>query len=271
MNHRRQTIVLIFALLGAIVLLNLLAIRFFKRVDLTSEKLYTLSDASKDLVKSLDDKFLVKAYFKSDLPAPYNNIKREVQDQLDEYRAYSGGNFQYEFIDPGKSEDLKKEAQRYGIPPVQVQVLKEDKLQIEEAYLGLVFLYGDKQERLPLVQSTSNLEYEISSAVKKMTAAELKKIGFLSGHGEPNLQAIGELQAILAKQYQISNVDLAGGKPVPSDLSVLVIDAPDKPFKSWEKFLIDQFLMKGGRIAFFINKVNANLQGQMGQIGRAHV
>ena len=88
MNQRRQTIILIFALLGAIILLNLLAIRFFKRVDLTSEKLYTLSDASRDLVKSLDDKFLVKAYFKSDLPAPYNNIKREVQDQLDEYRAY---------------------------------------------------------------------------------------------------------------------------------------------------------------------------------------
>ncbi len=265
MNQRRQTIILIFALLGAIILLNLLAIRFFKRVDLTSEKLYTLSDASKDLVKSLDDKFLVKAYFKSDLPAPYNNIKREVQDQLDEYRAYSGGNFQYEFIDPGKSEEVKKEAQRYGIPPVQVQVLKEDKLQIEEAYLGLVFLYGDKQERLPVVQSTSNLEYEISSVVKKMTSTELKKIGFLSGQGEPNLQAMSHLQEMLAKQYQIVPVELTGGRPVPQDVSVLVVDAPDKPFKSWEKFLIDQYLMKGGKIAFLLNKVNANLQGQMGR------
>ena len=146
-----------------------------------------------------------------------------------------------------------------------MQVLKEDKLQIEEAYLGLVFLYGDKQERLPVVQSTSNLEYEISSAVKKMTSTELKKIGFLSGQGEPNLQAMSHLQEMLAKQYQVVPVELTGGRPVPQDVSVLVVDAPDKPFKSWEKFLIDQYLMKGGKIAFLLNKVNANLQGQMGR------
>jgi gliding-associated putative ABC transporter substrate-binding component GldG len=252
-------------ILGILIFVNLLALRFFKRIDLTGEKLYTLSDASKNLVKSLDDKFLVKAYFTSDLPSPYNNNKREVQDQLDEYRAYAGGNFQYEFIDPGKKEDLEQEAQRYGIPPVQVQILKEDKLQIEKAYMGLVFLYGDKQERLPVIQSTANLEYEISSAVKKMTSKELKKIGFLSGHGEPGLQQMSRVQEMLSKQYQVTTVELAGGKPIPSDVAVLMIVAPTQPIKNWEKFLIDQYLLKGGRIAFLINKVSANLQSQMAQ------
>src|ERR1041385_3541539 len=265
MNQRRQIIVLTLVTLGVIILVNIIAVRFFKRIDLTQEKIYTLSDASKNLVKSLDDKFLVKAYFTSDLPAPYNNNRRYLQDQLDEYRAYAGGNFQYEFIDPGKKEDLEQEAQRYGIPPVQVQVLKEDKLQIEKAYMGLVFLYSDKQERLPVVQSTSNLEYEISSAIKKMTSKELKKVALLSGHGEPNLQAMSHLQEMLAKQYQVTTVDLTGGKQIPSDIAVLLIVAPDKPFKSWEKYLIDQYLMNGGRIAFLLNKVNASLQGQMGR------
>lgn len=265
MKQRRQIFFRILLILGVIIFANIIAVRFFTRIDLTQEKLYTLSDASRNLVKSLDDKFLVKAYFKSDLPAPYNNIKREVQDQLDEYRAYSGGNFQYEFIDPSKKEELEQEAQRYGIPPVQVQVLKEDKLQVDKAYMGLVFLFGDKQERVPVVQSTSNLEYEISSAIKKMTSKELKKIGFLSGHGEPTLQQVSHVQEMLAKQYQVTTVDLAGGKPILSDIAVLLIVAPTQPFKNWEKFLIDQYLMKGGKIAFMLNKVNATLQSQMGQ------
>lgn len=142
MNQRFSTF-RILLVLAIIVVVNIIAMRFFKRFDLTHDRMYTLSDVSKNLVRDLDDKFIVKAYFTSDLPAPYNNNKRYLQDQLDEYRAYGGGNFQYEFIDPSKKDDLKQEAQKYGIPPVQVQVLKDDKLQIQEAYMGLVMMYGD--------------------------------------------------------------------------------------------------------------------------------
>jgi gliding-associated putative ABC transporter substrate-binding component GldG len=261
----RQLTLRFLLVLAIVVFINIIALRFFKRVDLTHDKIYTLSDVSKNLVKSLDDKFIVKAYFTSDLPAPYNNNRRYLQDQLDEYRAYSGGNFQYEFIDPSKKEELKQEAQKYGIPPVQVQVLKEDKLQIQEAYMGLVMLYGDKQERMPVIRPESNLEYEMSSSLKKMTSKELKKIGFLTGHGEPSLQQMSHVQEILTKQYQVTTVDLTGAKPVPSDIAVLMVIAPDKPFKSWEKFLIDQYLMKGGHVGFFINKVSASLQNQSGR------
>ncbi len=252
-------------IVGIIIFANIIALRFFKRFDLTADKIFTLSDASKNLVKSLDDKFLVKAYFTTDLPPEYANNRRFLKDELDEYRAYSGGNFQYEFVDPSKNQELEQEAQRYGIPPVQVQVLKQDKLQVQNAYMGLVFLYADKQERLPVIQSTSNLEYEISSAVKKLTSKELKKIGFLTGHGEPTLQQMSKLQDILSKQYTVTTVDLSSGKPISSDIAALMIVAPDKPFRSWEKFLIDQYLMKGGRIGFMLNKVNATLQTQMGQ------
>ncbi len=263
--NRQQATVRTLVIVGIIIFVNIIALRFFTRVDLTKDRIYTLSDASRNLVRSLDDKFLVKAYFTSDLPPEYANNRRYLKDELDEYRAYSGGNFQYEFIDPSKGDDLEQEAQRYGIPPVQVQVLKQDKLQVEKAYMGLVFLYGDKQERLPVIQSTSNLEYEISSSIKKLTAKELKKVGFLTGQGEPTLQQLSRLEEILSKQYTVTTVDLTGGKAIPKDIAVLVIMAPDKPFRSWEKFLIDQYLMKGGRIAFLLNKVSATLQMQMGR------
>ena len=265
MKTGRQKTLNLALLIAVVILVNVISMQFFRRFDLTGEGKYTLSDASKNLVRSLDDKFLVKAYYSEGIPAPYNNERRYLQDQLDEYRAYGGKNFQYEFIDPKSSPELEQEAQRYGIPPVQVQVLKEDKFQVENVYMGLVFLYGDKQERIPVVRSTSNLEYEISSAVKKLSAKELLKIGFLTGQGEPELDQFKRLQEILAKQYAVTRVDLTGGREVPRDISILVMAAPTRKFASWEKYLIDQFLMKGGRVAFFLNKVDISLQGQTGR------
>lgn len=261
---RQQTLIRILLIFAILVAVNLIAIRIFTRFDMTSNKAYTLSSTSRNLVKSLDDKFLVKAYFTGDLPAPYNNNRRQLQDELDEYRAYSNGNFQYEFIDPGKNKDLETEAQRYGIPPVQVQVVKEDKMQIQPAYMGMVFLYGDKQEAIPVIQSLNNLEYDVSSTMKKMTSPDLKHVGFLTGHGEPGLDAIKSLKEYLDKQYVVSTVDLKGGRAIPPDLNVLMIVAPAQPFKDWEKYLIDQFIMHGGRAAFLLNKVNMNLQNQQG-------
>src|SRR6266571_8737770 len=100
--NRQQSIFRTVLILGVIILVNVIALHFFKRLDLTQEKIFTLSDASKNLVKSLDDKFLVKAYFTSDLPPEYANNRRYLKDQIAECRAYAGGNFQYEFIDPSK-------------------------------------------------------------------------------------------------------------------------------------------------------------------------
>ncbi|HLB00978.1 MAG TPA: GldG family protein, partial [Bacteroidota bacterium] len=141
MKTGRQKTLNLALLIAVVILVNVISMQFFRRFDLTGEGKYTLSDASKNLVRSLDDKFLVKAYYSEGIPAPYNNERRYLQDQLDEYRAYGGKNFQYEFIDPKSSPELEQEAQRYGIPPVQVQVLKEDKFQVENVYMGLVFLY----------------------------------------------------------------------------------------------------------------------------------
>lgn len=263
--QRKQIILRTVLALAVLVLVNIVAIRIFTRFDLTESRIYTLSDASRNLVKSLDDKFTVKAYFTSELPPPYNNNRRYLQDQLDEYRAYAKGNFQYELVDPSKSEDLEKEAQRYQIPPVQVQVIKSDKLQVEKAYMGLVFLYGDKQEQIPVLQSTGNLEYEISSKIKKMTSTTSRKVGVLTGHGEPGLEQMKRLQEMLQSQYEVTPVSIEGGAAIPPDIAVLLVIAPQTAFKSWEKYIIDQYLMKGGKVAFLLNRVAMTLQSQMGR------
>ncbi|MFQ5799079.1 MAG: Gldg family protein, partial [Bacteroidota bacterium] len=237
-EQKKQTLLRLGLIVGILILTNIISVRFFSRLDLTEGNVYTLSDASKMLVRNLEDKFLVKAFFSSELPPPYNNNRRYLQDQLDEYRAYSAGNFQYEFIDPISKSELEQEPQRYGIPPVQVQVLKENKFQVEMAYMGIVMLYGDKHEVIPVVETTGNLEYDISTTIKKLSTKELPKIGLSSGHGEPALDRLTVLRQTFEKQFQVEAVELKGGKPVPPGLAALLIVGPTEKFSDEEKYQI---------------------------------
>lgn len=261
---KSQFLTRITIIIGILILVNILSGYIFTRLDLTKDKLYTLSDVSKNLVKNLDDKLTVKAYFSEDLPAPYNNNRRFLKDLLDDYRAYSSRNLQYEFIAMDE-EKLEPEAQRYGIPPVQVQVVKEDKLEVKKAYMGVVFLYEDKQETLPVIQNLDNLEYEISSTIKRITSKTIQKIGFLTGHGEPSFQEMKNIYQLLSKQYQTTTVDVKSNNPVPNDVGALLIISPTSRLSEPEKYQIDQYIMRGGKTAFLLNMINANLKQQFAQ------
>lgn len=243
-----------------LVLINLVAVQFFTRLDLTEGRVYTLSDASKNIVRGLDDKLVVKAYFSEDLPPPYNQNARYLKDQLDDYKAYGGGRFQYEFIDPGSEETLEREAQSFQIPPVQVNVMEKDKVELKKIYMGMVFLYEDKSETIPLVQQTGGLEYDITSTIKKITAEKLSKVGFLTGHGEPD--PMSELRTVfstLEKNYEVTPVTLSYPELVPDDIQVLLIISPKEDIPEWDRFAIDQFIMRGGKVGFLFGKIETDI------------
>ena len=120
----------IMLLLGILVMINVIGIRFFVRTDLTSGKLYSLSKASKDIVANIEDKLLIKAYFSPNLPGQFGGIERYLRDMLNDYRAYSRGHIEYEFIDPGSEQALESEAQSFRIPPRQVQSISNDKVEV---------------------------------------------------------------------------------------------------------------------------------------------
>jgi gliding-associated putative ABC transporter substrate-binding component GldG len=262
--QKSQTVVRIALVLGILIVLNFISIRLFGRLDLTSQGVYTLSDASKKLVGSLDDRVTVKAYFTEDLPSPYNNNRRAVLDILNDYKAYSKGNLQYEFINPA-GEKGEQDAQAQGISPVQVQVVNEDKLEVKRGYLGLVMLFEDRKEVLPVVQNLSSLEYDISSALKRLTVKAKKKIGFTTGHGEADMNAIRQAFQTESQQYDLTPVDLSKGEPVAPDVAALLVIAPQNRFQDSARYQIDQYLMRGGKVAFLLNRVNANLQMRAGQ------
>ena len=114
---RRESIIFILVLVGILVLVNLLSVRFFSRLDLTRDGVFTLSKASISMAKDLDDKLVVKAYFTKNLPGRFASLERHVKDMLDEDKQHSGGYMTVDFIDPDEDEEGNEEetAKNLGI------------------------------------------------------------------------------------------------------------------------------------------------------------
>ena len=276
-SRRQQAIIRVLLIAGILVVVNIIALRIFFRWDLTPNKIYTLSDASKNIVGNLDDKLVVKAYFTDNLPAPYNNNRRYLQELLDDYRNASGGKITYEIISPSDETELEKEAQKYGIQPVQVQTFRDDRAEAMKAYMGMVFLFEGKQETIPFIGNTQNLEYEITGVVNRLTQKELKKVGVLSGPDIPGIDKIGKVNQYLTKFYNVTNVDASKNNPIPPDIKTLIVFSPRQSQQNQMmgmrqqappmmpenlKFATDQYIMNGGRVIFLLGKVSVSSQQQ---------
>lgn len=248
-------------IIANLIALNMWSSNLFGRIDLTESKVYTLSDVTKNILRNLEEPLTIKAYFTSDLPAPYNSIARYVKDQLSEMDAYGGNNFRFEFLDPTDEEDLKAEAERFRLEPIQVNEMRADKVEFRLAYLGMVLLYEDRQEVIPAIQSLQNLEYDIVSKIRRVISSESSTIGFLEGHEEFQLrQEMTMLDRELRKLYELKPVNLTARHSIPDDINLLCIIGPKQNIPEEDRFAIDQFLMKGGKVLFALNKVNADLQ-----------
>lgn len=259
-------------ILGILLALNVLGVRLFVRADLTRNKQFSISEVSRQAVKDLDDKLVVKAYFTKDLPPPFNATERYVRDLLSEYESRSGGRMKVVFIDPS-DETSAEEARKAGITEVTHQVIEKDQASEKKGFRGILFSYMGETQKIPVITDTKGLEYDITNIILMMSTQK-RKVGFLQGHGEPKTMAPpqdpynpdpNQEQPGLAmikeelKQYQVREVNLDGGaKPVPEDLEALVIVGPTEPISDLELFRIDQFLMKGGSVAFFAEGVTVD-------------
>ncbi|OGK02922.1 MAG: hypothetical protein A2519_06225 [Candidatus Raymondbacteria bacterium RIFOXYD12_FULL_49_13] len=182
---RTNFILFIAVIVGFVVVLNYLAAKFFARADLTENKVYTISDASKRIMKNLDDLVTIKVFIsEKSLPSLAVNISQTIKDLLSEYKAYSGGNLNVEFLDPSDDEEIKREANSLGLQEVSMQTYEKDKQQQIMCFMGLVILYGQKKEIMPVLNNVGNLEYDITSRILKITRTEVKKVGFFFGNGK---------------------------------------------------------------------------------------
>ena len=246
---------------GILVLLNVLGLNAFFRWDLTGLGIYSLSSASKEAVRDLEDRLTIKAYFSEDLPAQFAGLSRFVKDKLDDYRAYSRGMVHFEFVDPGSEEDLQQEAASYGIQPTAVQVLERDKVEARLIYAALVFLYEGRSEAIPFIQSTAGLEYDITTSIRRVSRTELPVVGFLSGHGmaTPD-EGIEAWTQQLERHYRVQTVTIDTFALIPPEVEALFLVGPTSGFDEWERYAVDQFIMRGGRTIWLMEMTDADLQ-----------
>ena len=176
MKNRSGNYIKFFIYLIVIVLINVAGITLFFRLDLTENKIYSISKASKQVVSTLSEPLTIKVFFTKNLPAPYNNTERYLHDLLEEYSTYANQYFNYSFYDVSAEEgDISQEtmanrklARDYGITPVQIRHIEKDEVKFQRAYMGLVLIHGDIIGRIPTITSTDRLEYELTTAIQRL-------------------------------------------------------------------------------------------------------
>lgn len=148
-----------------IVLINLVGLTLYFRVDLTKNSVYSLSPISKEVVSSLEEPLTIKIFFNKDLPAPYNAVYRYLQDLMVEYDNAGNRYFHYEFVDVEKQKDA---ASDFGIYPVQIREIQNDQVKFRNAFMGLAIIHGDLIEKIDSITEPEGLEYRITTLIKKM-------------------------------------------------------------------------------------------------------
>ena len=257
----RTSLLLVF---GILVLINVVSNRFFLRLDFTEDQRYTLSDASKDILSGLNDPVTVKAYFSENLPPDVEKVKTDFNDLLIEYNNRSQGNVVFEFINPSEDQQIEMEAQQNGVTPIMINVREKDQMKQQKAYLGAILQMGDRKEVIPFIQPGAAMEFALSSNIKKLSIVNKPKIGFLQGHGEPSLQAIGQLMQQLNVMYQVVPVTIDDTTRIPADIKMLGIIAPKDSINPAYLAEIDQFISSGGRLMVAMNAVEGDLQNGQG-------
>jgi ABC-type uncharacterized transport system involved in gliding motility auxiliary subunit len=251
-----QAAVSIVFAVGAIVALNVIAARVTARVDLTEDHIYTLSPASKELVRSLPDYLTVKAYISGDLPAELAAVGRYARDLLDELRAASGGKLRFTAHDPAGDPAVEEQATRCRIGKVAVQVRRSEKMEVGRHYLGLCASYNGVNRPLMLTDQTAGLEYQILALIKSMTETK-RKIAFTSGHGERDLgHGYSFIKRGLDEQFVVVTLNPSVNEP-SDDVDLLVIAGPRLPFDERARRAIDGFIMQGKPALFLVDGMEA--------------
>jgi len=242
-----ESIVFLGVSAAILVVLNVLGVFFFGRVDVTKNRLFSLSEGSRRVVAGLEDDLEITAYFTKDLPPPFNATERYVRDILDEYQAASKGKLKVRFVNPD-SDDARKAAEEGGVQRVAHQKIENDAVQVVEGYRGLVFNYLGEQRAIGAINGTEGLEYDVTQKIKTLTG-EKTKLGVLSGHEGPTLsQGLTVIKGMLPT-YDLVEVNAAS--PIDPKLRALLVVSPQTALSDDELRNIDAYVMNGGNLGVF--------------------
>lgn len=290
-NIRKRNIVQLGLAIILIILINIISSFVFTRFDLTAERRYTLSNATKHILKKLDDIVFFKVYLEGDLPPGFRRLSNETREMLNEFRAYSD-NIQYEFVDPSANPNTKERNDTYrllaerGLLPTDLRTTKKGQSSQLIIFPGTIVTYKGREVPVQLLMtqlgqdpnkvlnnSIQTLEYNLASAIQKLTTTIRPRVAFIEGEGELSALETLDLQNTLSEYYNVERIKInqkinslalrmktdSVNDQLINKFQTIIIAKPTKPFDEKDKFLIDQFIMRGGRVLWVIDPVFASM------------
>lgn len=250
----------------------------FTRFDLTSEKRHSLTEYSKSVMENLDDVVLVRVYLEGEFPADVTRLRNATKEKLDELKAYGGSKFEYQFINPSESEDQAtreafwKKLVDAGLQFTNISIASKDGLKEQIIFPGAILSHKGKelplqilrsQDRVPsaemLNKSINNLEYELINAIKQITQDKKPRIALIHGHGELAPLEIEDYAKALDQFYDVFRTSIGGILGVLDDFDAIIIAKPEQAIPDKDKYIIDQFIMNGGKVMWLVDGMTASM------------
>lgn len=272
----------IFILLAFLIAVNFLALQNSVYFDLTEEKIYTTSEATKDILKGLKDEVNVNFYISKDLPSDLNNTKTQLADLMNQYQDIAGSKLKVSYSEPENTPEKVRELGEKGIPQIQFNVIEKDKYEVKQGFFGVEITSGKdsaiKREAIPIIQAIDSWEYDFISAVYSVSREQKEVLAFLAGHGEKTIQIPD-----LIKSYDILNVEIETegdskgffiSNPADEKKSeqvektfvtpvTLIVIAPAEKISSEEIAVLDEFMANGGNVIVASENVIPDLQNNL--------
>lgn len=264
----KKNIVSIALLVGGLLLLNILGNYFYKRFDLTQDKRFTLSAEAKEIVDYVDSPIIVDVFLKGNFPPEFRRLQSETEQLLEEFSAYNS-HIKFDFINPSEkgNEAFQSQFEKFGLTPAQISVTESGKQSTELVYPWALAHHDGKTVKIPLLKnqlgatseervnsSLQNLQYAFADGFKKLATQKSKKIAVLKGNGEYDDRYIADFFATLREYYFIAPFTLDSVATNPektlnalNGFDLIVAAQPTEPFSDAEKYVLDQFIMNGGK------------------------
>ncbi len=262
--------------LALFVLANQAANRFFFRLDLTEDKRFSITEATKQQLTNLPDVISIEVYLAGELPAGFKRVQQALLETLDEFSVYAQGKLTYQVIDPATATSAKARAEymqalmRKGLQPTDVFINEEGKKVQKRIFVGVIINYGSRELAVQLFkgnktaspeerlnQSIESLEYELANGLHAITQEVRPLIGLVTGHHEMDSLDLFSFTRLLQEQFRVKNVHLRQLPDFPPD--VLMIIQPKTAYALMDKYYLDQYIMQGGKVVFLLDKVAVNM------------
>ncbi len=249
------TINIILIIVGLNILVQFIPLQF----DLTTNKIHTITNQSKEIVGNSDDIVTIKVFVSENLPGQLVTIRESLENTLKQYDQAGGNKLKVEWLDPSQNTEAETEAQSLGIQPIRFSSVEQDQFQVTQAYFGLAVFYAGDKEVIPALQEINNLEYRITSTIKKLQQDKLPNVGFSTGSGErTDLQS---LKQALQLNYQTTNIDLTDEELDESrldQLDGLIVAGPEQEFDELAKQRLDQLISSQKGVIMLLDQVKVD-------------